>query len=51
MREAFGAFRIEAVVTRYTIAGGTWANAGEIIVMGPRPDDPIWENSVGQLLL
>jgi DNA adenine methylase len=38
-REFFGRFRLEPVSTRYTIAGGQWAEAKEIIVMGPSRDD------------
>jgi DNA adenine methylase len=49
-RAAFGAFRIESVETRYTIAGGGWMDAGELIVMGPRADDPIWNGSSGRLI-
>jgi len=37
-RAAFGRFPIEPVSTRYTIAGGQWAEAKEIIVTGPRID-------------
>ena len=37
-RALFARFRLEAVETRYTIAGGEWANAAEILVMGPHPD-------------
>jgi DNA adenine methylase len=43
MRATFAAFRIEAVATRYTVAGGRWSDVGEIIVMGPRRDDPVWD--------
>lgn len=34
-RELFGAFAIEPVQTRYTITGGQWADAREILVLGP----------------
>jgi DNA adenine methylase len=34
-REIFAAFTIEAVTTRYTIAGGEWTEAKEIFVFGP----------------
>ena len=34
-REFFGRFLVEPVSTRYTIAGGEWAEAREIIVKGP----------------
>jgi DNA adenine methylase len=51
IREAFGAFRLESVTTRYTIAGGTWADAGELIVMGPRADDSVWALRAGELPL
>jgi DNA adenine methylase len=37
-RAAFGRFPIEPVLTRYTVAGGQWAEAKEIIVTGPRAD-------------
>ena len=39
-REIFGGFRIDEMRTRYTIAGGEWSDAREIVVMGPRGDDP-----------
>jgi DNA adenine methylase len=39
-REIFGRFRIDPISTRYTIAGGEWAEAKEIMVLGPRPNDP-----------
>jgi hypothetical protein len=42
MRECFAAFRIDAVDTRYTVAGGKGQEVSEIIVCGPRPDDPDW---------
>lgn len=42
-REAFADFLIEPIATRYTIAGGEWSEAAEILVMGPgqveRPRD------------
>jgi hypothetical protein len=37
-REVFGRFRVEPVSTRYTIAGGLWAEAKEIIATGPAVD-------------
>jgi hypothetical protein len=37
-RAASGRFPIEPVLTRYTVAGGQWAEAKEIIVTGPRAD-------------
>jgi DNA adenine methylase len=37
-REIFGRFTIEAIGTRYTIAGGEWQDVSEIIVMGPSAD-------------
>jgi DNA adenine methylase len=37
-RAAFGRFSIEPVSTRYTVAGGQWAEAKEIIVTGPAAD-------------
>ncbi|HEY7238671.1 MAG TPA: DNA adenine methylase [Burkholderiales bacterium] len=37
-RELFSRFAIEPVSTRYTVAGGQWAEAKEIIVTGPRRD-------------
>jgi hypothetical protein len=42
--------RIEAVETKYTIAGGAWRTPAEIIVMGPRADDPIWDGSADRLI-
>jgi DNA adenine methylase len=38
-REFFGRFRLEPVSTRYTIADGEWAEAKELIIMGPLRDD------------
>jgi DNA adenine methylase len=38
-REFFGRFLLGPISTRYTIAGGEWAEAKEIIVMGPSRDD------------
>jgi DNA adenine methylase len=34
-RKAFGGFSIEAISTRYTIAGGKWSEVAEILVSGP----------------
>jgi DNA adenine methylase len=36
-RKAFANFSIESVSTRYTIAGGKWADVAEIVVTGPAP--------------
>lgn len=38
MREVFAKFSIESVSTRYTITGGKWSEAAEIVVTGPMPD-------------
>lgn len=38
MREAFGRFTVEALQTRYTIAGGEWSEVSEILVSGPGAD-------------
>jgi DNA adenine methylase len=37
MREVFARFSVESVSTRYTIAGGKWAEVAEIVVTGPAP--------------
>lgn len=50
-RSTFGRFRVDAVSTRYTVAGGRGAEAAEIVVMGPRPDDPVWDAPAGRLPL
>jgi DNA adenine methylase len=41
MRACFSAFRIDAVDTRYSIAGGKPQDVSEIIVCGPGADDPV----------
>ncbi|MDP2410336.1 MAG: DNA adenine methylase [Pseudolabrys sp.] len=38
-RALFAPFHIEPTVTRYTIAGGEWSEARELIVSGPGADD------------
>ncbi len=38
MRDVFGRFAIEALQTRYTIAGGEWSEVSEILVAGPGAD-------------
>ncbi len=38
-RELFAPFLLEPISTKYTIAGGEWAEAKEIIAMGPSRDD------------
>ena len=42
MRACFAAFRVDAIDTRYTISGGKPQDVSEIIVSGPRADDPAW---------
>ena len=37
-REIFRRFAIEAVATRYTVAGGKWSDVTEIVVTGPSAD-------------
>jgi DNA adenine methylase len=39
-RSVFAPFGIESVATRYTIAGGKWADVTEIIVTGPGREMP-----------
>lgn len=41
MRECFAAFKVDAVDTRYSISGKL-QDVGELIVSGPRADDPAW---------
>jgi DNA adenine methylase len=41
-RDFFARFRLEPISTRYTIAGGEWAEDKELIIMGPLRDDVVF---------